>query len=436
MISLFGGIYLSEHKESTQSKRIESAPIPLRVLIPFSQHTGIPSKPKVKVGDLVKVGTKIGDADGKISVPTHATISGKVTEIKEYPHPVIPQRILTCVVESDGQDTLEETIKRAPTDFEIPTLINIIAEAGIVGLGGAAFPTHVKVSPPKENPIETLIINGCECEPYLTADYRVMVENAAEIIEGAKIVAKIVNAKRIIIAIEDNKLDAIAKMKQAIKEYEIPISVVTVKTTYPQGAENQLIKTVLGIQVPSGGLPIDVKALIQNVQTCYAVYEAVTFHKPLVEKVITVTGQVKEPKNLRVRIGTPIFDLVNFCSGYSEEPKKVILGGPMMGIAQFNDELPIIKSTLGVLILGDKDVKILEEQPCIRCARCVNACPMNLLPCTINDFVRHKNFARAQEYNLFDCIECGCCAYICPSQIQLVHAFKFAKNEILLKEKQ
>jgi electron transport complex protein RnfC len=162
----------------------------------------------------------------------------------------------------------------------------------------------------------------------------------------------------------------------------------------------------------------------------------VTFHKPLVEKIITVTGQVKEPKNLRVRIGTPIFDLVNFCSGYSEEPKKVILGGPMMSIAQFNDELPIIKSTLGVLILGDKDVKILEEQPCIRCARCVNACPMNLLPCTINDFVRHKNFARAQEYNLFDCIECGCCAYICPSQIQLVHAFKFAKNEILLKEKQ
>jgi electron transport complex protein RnfC len=343
---------------------------------------------------------------------------------------------LTCVIESDGKDIWEESIKRSPADFEIPHLINIIAEAGIVGLGGAAFTTHVKISPHKEKPIETLIINGCESEPYLTADHRVMVENTNEIIEGAKIVAKIVNAKRITIAIENNKPDAIAKMKQAIKEYEIPISVATVKTKYPQGAENQLIKTVLGIQVPSCGLPIDVKALVQNIQTCYAIYEAVIFRKPLVEKVITVTGQVKEPKNLRVRIGTPIRDLVNFCGGYSEEPQKVILGGPMMGIAQFSDELPIIKGTLGVLILGDKDVKILDEQPCIHCARCVNVCPMNLLPCTINDFVRHKNFDRAQEYNLFECIECGCCAYICPSQIQLVHAFKFAKNEVRLKVKQ
>lgn len=436
MFSFFGGIHLLEHKESTQNKLIESAPIPHRVLIPFSQHTGFPSKPIVKIGDWVKVGTKIGDADGKISVPTHATISGKVLEIKEYPHPVMTQRVLTCIIESDGKDIWEESIRRGPADFQIPDLINIIAEAGIVGLGGETFPTHFKISSSKEKPIETLIINGCESEPYLTADHRMMVENAAEIIEGDEIIAKIINAKRIIIAIENNKADAIAKMKQANTEYKIPSSVMTVKTKYPQGAENQLIKTVLGTQIPSGGLPIDVKALVQNIQTCYAVYEAVAFRKPLVEKVITVTGQVKEPKNLRVRIGTPILDLVNFCGGYSEEPKKIILGGPMMGIAQFNDELPIIKGTQGILVLGDKDVKILEEQPCIRCARCVNVCPMNLLPCTINDFVRHKNFARAQEYFLFDCTECGCCAYTCPSQIQLVHAFKFAKNEVLFKEKQ
>jgi electron transport complex protein RnfC len=223
-------------------------------------------------------------------------------------------------------------------------------------------------------------------------------------------------------------------MKEAVKEFEIPISVIGVKTKYPQGAEKQLIKAILGSEVPSGGLPMDVKTLVQNVQTCYAVYEAVKMNKPLVEKVITITGQVKEPKNLRVRIGTPIIDLVNLCGGYLQPPTKVVLGGPMMGNAQFNDELPIIKGTSGILVLTDGKIK--EESPCIRCGNCVKACPMNLMPCEINSFIRLKKFDKAKAYNVMDCIECGCCAYVCPANIRLVHSFKFAKNEIWVKERE
>lgn len=434
MFSFSGGVHPPENKKPTENKRIENAPIPHRVFIPFSQHTGIPSKPIVKVGDLVKVGTKIGEANGRISVPTHSTISGKVTEIKEYPHPVLCVRTLTCVIESDGQDIWEERIRRRNSnEFSKETLIAIIAEAGIVGLGGAAFPTHIKLSPPKEKPIETLIINGCECEPYLTADYRLMLEHPLEIIEGAMLIAKIINPKRIVIVIEDNKPEAIAKMQETVAQRTLPIAVLAIKTRYPQGAEKQLIKAVLGVEIPSGGLPMDVKTLVQNVQTCYAVYEAVNFNKPLVEKVITVTGKVKEPKNLRVRIGTPIIDLVNFCGGYILPPHKVILGGPMMGIAQYNDELPIIKGSSGILVLTNG--RISEESSCIRCGRCVKACPMYLLPCEMNSFVRLKNFTKAKAYGVLDCIECGCCGYVCPAHIRLVHAFKFAKNEIRAREK-
>jgi electron transport complex protein RnfC len=433
MFSFSGGVHPPENK-ATAEKRIESAPIPHRVFIPFSQHTGIPSQPIIKVGDMVKVGTKIGEADGRISVPTHSTISGKVTEIREYPHPVLSRRSLTCVIESDGKDIWEEGIKwRNSTEFSSQTLIEIIAEAGIVGLGGAAFPTHIKLSPPKEKPIETLIINGCECEPYLTADARLMIEHPTEIIEGAMLIAKIINPKRIVIVIEDNKPLAIEKMREVVNQRSLPITVLAIKTKYPQGAEKQLIKAVLGVEVPSGGLPMDVKTLVQNVQTSYAIYEAVNFNKPLVEKVITVSGAVKEPKNLRVRIGTPIIDLVNYCGGYLAPPHKVILGGPMMGIAQYNDELPIIKGTSGILVLTND--KIREESPCIRCGRCVKVCPMNLMPCLINSFVRLKAFDKAKEYNVLDCIECGCCGYVCPANIRLVHSFKFAKNEIWAREK-
>ncbi|MCX7785906.1 MAG: electron transport complex subunit RsxC [candidate division WOR-3 bacterium] len=426
-----GGVHPKEFKELSAHKPIEKAPIPKRVFRPYIQHTGIRTKPIISIGDTVKVGTKIGEAEGYISVPIHASISGKVIDISEIDHPVLPTRTLTCVIESDGQDIWEENIKeRDYQNFSREELISIIRDAGIVGLGGAAFPTYVKLSPPKEKPIDTLIINGCECEPYLTADHRLMLEKPNEIFEGAKIIAKILNVSQVIIGIEDNKPDAIKVMKQSISQ-DNRFSVVGLKTKYPQGAEKQLIKALLNRKVPSGGLPMDVGALVQNVGTALAVYEACRFNKPLIERVVTVTGScIREPKNLLVRLGTPVYDLINFCGGYIKEPAKIIFGGPMMGIAQYNDELPIIKGTSGIVILSQEEVKVSEEAPCIRCARCVSACPMDLLPCELNNFIRKKEFEKAQAYNLFDCIECGCCAYVCPAKIKLVHAFIYAKREL------
>lgn len=438
-----GGIYLTDHKESTAHKPSLKAPIPKRIWLPLIQNTGFPCRIIVSVGDNVKVGTKIGEAEGNISAHLHSSISGKVVEINEMNHPLLPTRFLTCVIESDGQDIWEDNIREQDyTDFSKEELISQIRNAGIVGLGGGAFPTHVKITPLKEKPIDTLIINGCECEPYLTADHRLMLEKSTEIIEGAKILAKILEVTNIIFAIEKNKPDAIEQMSSLLNlnsdsnSEKCKLNIVSLKTKYPLGSEKHLIKTLLDRVVPAKGLPIDVGVIVQNIGTVYAVYEACRFNKPLVEKLITVTGiGIIEPQNVWVRLGTSFYDIINFCSGYSAEPVKIIFGGPMMGIAQYTDEMPITKGTSGILIFTDKDTKIKEEGPCIRCSRCVNVCPVSLLPYELNNFIKKRNFAKAKEYNIMECIECGCCSYICPSKIKLVHAFKFAKNEITLLNK-
>ncbi|MDD1426348.1 electron transport complex subunit RsxC [Dolichospermum sp. ST_sed9] len=426
-----GGVHTPEHKELSAHKPLEKAPIPKRVWRPYIQHTGIRTKPIVTVGDKVKVGTQIGEAEGYISVPIHASISGKVVELTEIDHPVLPTRTLTCVIESDGQDIWEENIKKRDySNFSKAELVSIIRSSGIVGLGGAAFPTYVKLSPPPDKPIDTLIINGCECEPYLTADHQLMLEKPDEIIEVVKIIAKIIGVSKIIIGIEDNKPDAIEVMKHTIPSNN-GFSVTGLKTKYPQGAEKQLIKTLLNRKVPAGGLPMDVGALVQNVGTAYAIYEACRYNKPLIERIVTITGAgVKEPKNLWVRLGTPIYDLINFCGGYTDEPGKIIFGGPMTGVAQYNDELPIIKGTSGIIVLKKDEVKVEEEGPCIRCGRCVEVCPMFLQPTELNNVIKKRNFTKAKEYNILDCTECGCCAYACPAKIKLVHAFIFAKREL------
>ena len=424
MFSRFsGGVHPPEQK-NTESCAIDVMPAPEKVYIPFSQHTGKPAKPLVDKGDEVKIGTKIGELDGFISASVHASVSGKVLNIVDHPHPVIGSS-LCCVIESNNNDDWVSDLK-AGQDIGGMTekqLLDAVKEAGIVGLGGAAFPTHVKLAPPKGKKIDTLIINGCECEPMLTADHRLMLEYATAIIEGARIFQKILHAPSLVFGIEDNKKDAIELFRRE------GIGVVRLKTKYPQGAEKQLIKAILKREVPRGGLPMDVGCVVHNVGTCYAALMAVKFRKPFIDRILTVAGDgVKEMKNILVRIGTPVSDVIKYCGGYVGTPKKIIFGGPMMGIAQYSDNVPVIKGTSGILVW--QDARVVEEGPCVRCASCVDTCPMGLMPTEICSFVKNKNFEMANAYGVLDCIECGCCAYACPAGIPLVHYFKYGKSEV------
>lgn len=423
-----GGIHPPDEKKATEHKPIEFLPLPSRVFIPLAQHLGAPSRPLVKKGDRVFAGSAIGEPGGKISVPTHSSVSGTVAEIAELPHPLTGRPSTTVIIDSDGNDTLDPSVQeQSLKELSPQQIVETVKNAGIVGLGGAAFPTFFKISPPKDKPIDTLIINGCECEPFLTADHRLMLEKPEQIVEGSFYLATALGVKSVIIAIEDNKPDAIESMQKAAQPREY--RVVRLKTRYPQGAEKQLIKACLNQEVPSGGLPADVGCIVQNVGTAYAVREAVRFHRPLIERVVTVTGDgVKEPKNLWVRVGTPVKNLIEFCGGYQGEPRKIIMGGPMMGIALAGDEVPVVKGTSGVLVLNR--VKVEPEQDCIRCARCIQVCPMGLSPTRLNYHIKAKRFSQAKAEHLFDCIECGSCAYVCPSKIRLVHNFKFGKAEI------
>jgi len=343
-------------------------------------------------------------------------------------------------------------------------LINIIRNAGIVGLGGAAFPSHVKLNLPKGKSVDTLIVNGAECEPYLTCDHRLMIGKTDKIIKGIYLVAGCLGVKNIFLAVEKNKLSAVFAMEKAIREISrkssrpkeiprptgvphtairrtgrvgrnIPIRVVVLKTKYPQGGEKQLVNALLKREVPPGKLPLDVGAVVQNVGTCLAVYEAVYEGKPLIERCVTLTGTcLKEPGNFVVRLGTPLRDIVEFCGGFKEPPAKIIVGGPMMGIAQYTLDIPIIKGTTGVIFLSKKEVQLPEELPCVRCARCVDICPVNLLPTEIMRMVKYSRWHRMEELHPSDCIECGACAYACLSKIPLVQYIKLAKQKELKKE--
>jgi electron transport complex protein RnfC len=431
--SFKGGVHPPEHKEPTESRAIEKMPLPSRVVIPLQQHTGAMCEPVVKVGDAVKEGQRIGEARGFVSSPVHASISGVVTAIDDFPHPVIPAPVRAIVIESRTPPVPAAWDKT--TDWSVLSgkeLLDRICDAGIVGLGGAAFPTHVKLSPPKDTVVDTLIVNGVECEPYLTSDHRLMVERSRDVVEGVKILLKVLGVRRVYIAIEKNKPDAIRIMQEHAADKPLwngaTVEVIPLKVKYPQGSEKQLISAILRKEVPGGGLPFHVGVVVQNVGTAFAVYEAVVKGKPLIERVVTVSGdRIREPRNLVVRIGTAFADVIECAGGIvpGEHHVKVIMGGPMMGIAQYAQEAPVIKGTSGILVCDEaKPEKIL---PCVKCGGCVDICPMNLMPCRLGEFAERDAFAECEAFHVRDCMECGACTYQCISRRPLIHQIKYAK---------
>lgn len=388
----YGGVYPPEYKELIKDKHIQKVGIPNKVVIPLSQHTGSLAKPVVTKGDYVKYGQKIGELTGKISSNIHSSISGRVIDICSWPHPVINQSVVSVVIESDGLDTKIEIKKTYADYFRYPVneLLNIIKESGIVGLGGAAFPTYVKLSPPKE--IDIVILNGCECEPYLSCDDALMQEYPKEIVEGLKIIMYILDVSKGIIVIEDNKPESIGLLKKAI--YNEPnIEIIVVKTKYPQGAEKQLIKSVLNREVLSGGLPFDVGVIVHNIGTSYAIYQAIKTGFPLVTRVVTISGQyIQQPGNYEIRIGTLVKDVLKETGYNPQGPHKLVFGGPMMGIAQTNLEVPVIKGTSGILVLPVEDTES-EYFPCVRCCKCIDSCPMKLMPNMISIYSEKRAVA-------------------------------------------
>ena len=424
------GIHPEESKYFTESLPIEILPEPKEVFIPLQQHIGAPCKPLVEVGDEVKVGQVIGSSDAFVSSPVHATINGKVKDISRYNTPTGTRSQMIHIVateEEDGEKSAESKTGIDWTNLSIEDLKNRIKNAGIVGLGGAAFPTHVKLSPPEDKPIDTFILNGCECEPFLTADHRTMLEMPDNVLKGMAIIMKVLGVKKGYIGIESNKPDAIKSMQKAANGYGFEI--VTVKTKYPQGAEKMLIKAIKKRKVPTGGLPMDVGAVVQNVGTAVAVANAVSYEKPLTQRVVTVTGNgIKEPKNLMVTIGTKFSDVIEFCGGLVDETAQVFMGGPMMGIAQYDLSVPVIKATSGIVCTTN--YKQVEPLACIGCGSCVQSCPMFLMPTRLARLSLIRHWSDADKMGIMNCIECGSCAYVCPSNIPLVQWIRVGKQKV------
>jgi len=421
------GIHPPESKDITAEKPLEYLSPPEKVFIPLHQHFGAPAEPLVTKGDEVFTGQKIGEAKTLFSAAVHSSVSGKVLMVDDHPHP-LGRPVLTITIANDGEDrALEENISTNDPFTLSPTDIRSkVKEAGIVGLGGAAFPTAVKLSPPKDKPIDTIILNGCECEPILTADYRLMLEYPDEILKGAELIKIATGAKHIIIGIEDNKRDVFDLFQKKSSTYAVEAALL--KTKYPQGAEKNLIYALLKREVPRGGLPFDVGVVVQNVGTSKAIWDAVRSGKPLYERALTVSGEgLHEPKNLMVRIGTPFQTIIDHCGGLTDDANILVMGGPMMGLSQWTTDVPVIKGTSGILAWKTDPSR---EYECIRCGRCLEHCPMNLVPTQIMKYIKNDLLAEAEKQGALDCVECGCCQYSCPAKIPLVHWLRLGKNKI------
>lgn len=427
-----GGVHPPDNKCFTAKCPIERADLPRKVIIPLSQHIGAPALAAVAVGDEVLAGQVIGTAGGFVSTPVHSSISGKVVGITNFPHPN-GREIMSIFIEGDGNDNWVETVKAANYSSMNPSEIKArILEAGVVGLGGATFPTHVKLSPPKDKKIEWLVLNGAECEPYLTADHRLMVERPDDIVRGIWIIMRALGMEKAAIGIESNKPDAIEAMRGAAAgDPGIGVEICEVK--YPQGAEKNLIMAILGREVPSGSLPMDVGVVVQNVGTALAAYEAVALGKPLVERVVTISGPgIVRPGNLMVRIGTLFSDVIAQCGGFKDPSgvAKVISGGPMMGVAQYTTDVPVIKGTSGILIFTDDQELDDSIGPCIKCGKCVVGCPMFLMPNLLSSIGEMDRVDLAVENRVLDCGECGACAFVCPANRPIVHFVRHLKAEL------
>ena len=424
-----GGFHIQDHKELTSSKSSVRLSDCQEHIYPLQQHIGAVLKPVVQVGDYVKVGQKIADSDAFLSVPVHSSVSGKVTAIKHRLH-TGGDKIDAIFVENDMQYTVHESVKPVD-DYKSMTkdeLLAVIREKGLVGMGGAGFPTFVKLSPKQK--IDYLIVNGAECEPYITSDHRRMLENPEAIIEGLKIAMQVLGLDRAYIGIEENKLDCVEVLKSHISDSD-QIQIKVLKTKYPQGAEKQLIKAITKRSVPSGKLPADVGAVVMNVDTTYDLYNAFVNGMPVVRRIVTVSGDcVKNPSNFDAPTGVPIGYFFEQAGGFTAEPKKIICGGPMMGIAQYNLKAPSIKTTSSLLALENIDDIFSSETPCIRCGKCVKYCPMQLMPLNLNKFAQSKDYEMAEKNNILDCIECGLCSYICPSKRNLLHNIRVGKQAV------
>ena len=433
LFSFRGGIHPPENKAFTEELKYSDLAIPAKCYIPLQQHIGAPASPLVEVGDTVTEGQLIGAAKGFISANVHASVSGTVTAIENILTIYQKQPVIVIDTGEIESTDVKRDEKKEWSSLSKNELIQIVSDAGIVGLGGAAFPTSVKLSPPPEKTIDTLIINGAECEPYLTVDDLMMQTFPNEIIEGIQITLKILGITKAIIGVEDNKSKAFDIINEALNNSSVSenISIQKLKTKYPQGAEKQLIYTILKKEVPSKGLPMDIGVVVQNVGTIFAIQEAVVTGKPLYERYITVSGSlIQKPGNYKVKIGTTIADIVEECGGLKGDPDKIVVGGPMCGQSIASMEIPVVKGTSGILFLSKDEIASGDFSSCIKCGRCVSACPINLLPSDLGNAVEMNRPDLAEELHPFDCIMCGCCTFVCPARRPNSHFIKLAQEKL------
>ncbi len=438
------GVHPPEHKEFSEERPIEVMPSPAKVILPLLQHVGAPSVPLVKAKDVVAMGDMISKGGGFVSAPLHAPIAGKVLKLAVATLPNA-RHVQVIPIKADGEQlegqALFDAILGGDWSYEgidrrdPQEITDAIAAGGIVGLGGAAFPTHVKYTRNDEKPVDTVLINGCECEPFLTPDYRVMLEAPRAVVAGALLVGRAAGAKSIIIGVENNKPQAVKALQAAAAGTGIQLAVL--KTKYPQGSEKQLITAVLKRETPLGGLPLDIGVAVSNVGTAAAIARAVLRGKPLTHRVVSVTGAgIRQPKNLLVPIGISYRELIDFCGGLTPEAARIVSGGPMMGFAFANLDAPITKGASGITVLTNADVRKAEETACIRCGRCVDACPMGLVPTKLALASRAKDVDLTQRYHIMGCFECGCCTFTCPASIPLVQLIRTGKAQVIASQRQ